>query len=57
MQKKDTARDRAEKPAASYSPPRLVIHGAFSELTAAGSGLRIEGGSGNGGRGNPNRRP
>ncbi len=40
----------AKKP---YQQPTLSIYGAFSKLTAGGSGLQTETGSGM----NPNRRP
>ncbi len=43
--------DRIEKK--PYSKPVVTTYGAFSELTAGGSGLQTETGSGM----NPNRRP
>jgi len=51
----DRSKTGDQKP--KYSPPLLVKHGPFSRLTAAGSGLRVEGTNGSGMGGNPNRRP
>ena len=51
----DRSKTGGHKP--KYSPPLLVKHGPFSRLTAAGSGLRVEGTNGSGMGGNPNRRP